>query len=699
MKLSIAVCTYNRADDLRACLAALDARGYHGSHEVIVVDNSDDASHHASNETAAGKHRGVTYLRSDPPGLSRARNVALAAATGEVIAYLDDDATPLDGWAEAVLAAFADADVVCAGGPILPEWEGQKPAWLGGELLLSLAVMDLGPRDRDLREDEFFFGANSAFRVGALRAVGGFAEHLGRTKTDLMGDEEIDVQRRLRAHGRSRHAGGARVLHHIHADRCSMQWFLKRYAWQGVSDARSADAGTLNWLATLVAPDELPGAAALRELLAGEPESMADAVARVRFTRGLVAALLNDRVPVTRSATPVAATRSLEAPEFESFKCQVPGDTEVLFVELGVAHSYLYGAYGDLPRSFLLNPSLDPGRQPQECAEFLRNALFFGRRAGVRSVVLLTGDVLTWPGYERVLDRRDPGIGVFGFIHRVPSDASSVARLRSVSKAVERLVVYADPVKTYLRDQHGLENVHVVPHPPVFMVNVPPRTPRDRVVAAAAIGSRVGLGMVGEVRKGKGYEFGVEALASASLAVRSRVKVIMAGAAEAQTGARLRARCAEASLVADLHLRDRTAQGYRAIPDNVFARALADCDVVAFPYEDDHRTVFSGHFVDALVSGACFLASADTVLGDLVERNGLGETFESGDARSFVAALERLLRQREGGAYSGADRSRLVAHYSTAAACRALREVLEAPAAATEATSAPASASSWRAAS
>lgn len=674
MKLSIAVCTYQRADDLERCLAALDAHGCCGTHEVIVVDNSVDAAQRAANEAIARRHRGVTFLRSEPPGLSRARNVALAAATGDVIAYLDDDATVTEGWADAILGAFADREVVCAGGPILAAWPGERPEWLEGELLLSLAVMDRGPADRDLRQDEYFFGANCAFRRRELVAVGGFAEHLGRTGSDLMGDEETEVQRRLRPRGRFRHAGGAPVQHHIRAERCSMQWFLKRYAWQGVSDARTADAGMLSWLATLVSPEALPeGAGALRELLGTNPGTAEEAVARVRFVRGLVAALLEDRVPVARPTEPPTPRRSLDAPEFEAFKAQVPGDTRVLFIELGPAHSYLFGTYGDIPGACLLNPRLDPGVHFDECASFLRNALFYASRSGIRAVVLLTADVLTWPGYEHVLRGREPDARLFGFIHRVPTDARGEESLRALSREADGLFVYTEPTATYLRDQLALEDVHVVPHPPVLLANAAPRLPGDR----ARAGGRAGVGLLGEVRPGKGYEFAIEAMAAAPSALRERIRVVMAGATDPGSEARLRARCANAGLVADLFLRDRGARGYRAMPDNVFARAVLMSDVVAFPYHDDHRNVFSGHLIDALVAGACFVATAGSALGDIVERNELGETFEAGDARSFVAALDRVLSRRGEGAYGGPARERLVEAHSAAAACRAVQVFLD----------------------
>jgi GT2 family glycosyltransferase len=677
VKLSIAICTYNRPDDLRQCLRAIEELGYARSHEVIVVDNSDGPDARRANEQVIRACPGARHLLSEPPGLSRARNVALEAASGDVLAYIDDDATCLEGWAESVLEGFSDDEVVCAGGPILPRWEMPPPEWLGGELLLSLAVMDRGGEARDLRDDEFFYGANCAFRREALLAVGGFAEHLGRTGADLMGDEEIDVQRRLKVRGRSRHVPGARVRHLIHAERCTLPWFLKRYAWQGVSDARSGDPGALAYLGTLLRPDELPTAGALvTELFGAPPRSMDDAVARVRFVRGIVGALLNDRVPIPGlpAAQEGRRARSLDDPEFEVFKSEVPGDTEILFVEFGVSHAYLYDAYGRIPRSFLVNPRLDPGRQPRDCAEFLRNALFFASRSGVKAVVLLTGDVLTWPGFEGALDDSPPDVAVFGFLHRAPSDAALAARLQLALRRLTGLFVFSDPIRRHAEEQYGARNVIYVPHPPVFFANAPPREPRRWRVSDGS--GRVGLGLLGEVRAGKGYELVVEALSASPLATRARLKLIMAGRVDGEVERRIRDTCVASGIVADLNLRSGSLRGYRAIPDNLFALALSASDIVVFPFENDHWNVQSGHFVDALVAGSWFLASRRTVIGDLVERHQLGETFEAGDGQAFLEALEKLLARVEAGGVSLAGRSRLLEEHGVESACRAVEDVL-----------------------
>jgi GT2 family glycosyltransferase/glycosyltransferase involved in cell wall biosynthesis len=671
LKLSIAVCTYRRPDDLRVCLRSLQGLGYGADHELIVVENSDRTEDRKRTEQIAREH-GARLLVSSPPGLSRARNAALAATTGDVIAYLDDDASVHDGWAESYLEAFTEPGVVIAGGPILPRWETPPPEWLGGELLLSLAVQDRGPIARDLRDDEFLYGANVAFRREALAAVGGFEERLGRSANDLMGDEEIDVQRRLRSSGRARHVPGARVDHLMQRERCSLPWFLKRYAWQGLSDARSGDPSTLAWLGTLVQQEGPAEARALVDaLLAKPPTSTEEVVSRVRFVRGLVAALLDDRVPVLRAGAATTSVRSIDDRAFDIFKAEVPAETEILFLEFGISHSFLFEAYGRIRGASFLNPPLDPSKQPAECARFVDDAVFWASRSGVKSVILLTGDVLTWPGFERALSRRHPGVGVYGILHRSPADAHGEGRLRLALEKLDGMFVFSEFTRRHAEAQFGARNVTVVPIPPTFLANARPRAPRRW-----ASGDVVRVGLLGEVRRGKGYEFAVSALASASTATRARLRLLMAGRAEEPIERRLRDLCASASLAADLELSSRSERGYRAIPDSVFARAVAATDVMAFPFEPDHWNVQSAHFSDALLAGCWILASQGTLIGDLVERHGLGGTFEYGNAASFLGALATVLREAEEGRAPHAGRERLVEAHRVESASRAVEDVL-----------------------
>ena len=59
----------------------------------------------------------VSLIQTENKGLSNARNLGMEAATGEIIAYIDDDAYPDLDWLKFLAAGFMSSDHVGIGGP------------------------------------------------------------------------------------------------------------------------------------------------------------------------------------------------------------------------------------------------------------------------------------------------------------------------------------------------------------------------------------------------------------------------------------------------------------------------------------------------------------------------------------------------------------------------------------------------------
>ena len=111
----------------------------------------------------------VRVIRTENRGLASARNTALDEADGEIIAYIDDDATPDPHWLRYLAAAFEEPAFAAVGGPnIPPEDEGL--------IAQCVAHSPGGPQHVMLSdtEAEHIPGCNMAFRREALLAVGGF---------------------------------------------------------------------------------------------------------------------------------------------------------------------------------------------------------------------------------------------------------------------------------------------------------------------------------------------------------------------------------------------------------------------------------------------------------------------------------------------------------------------------------------------
>jgi GT2 family glycosyltransferase/glycosyltransferase involved in cell wall biosynthesis len=243
--LSAIICTYNRYDLLPEAIDSLVKQDIPpGLLEIIVVDNSPDQTGAARFGKRYAGLSNLTYIVEPKPGLSNARNIGTAAALGRIVAFIDDDARARQSWAKELLNAHAafDGRAGVVGGPIVPRWTDEKPAWLGKPLLGYLSLVDLGHELRELSAGEWLAGCNISFDREALIAAGGFSTRLGRTGSGstLLSNEEVEVSERMRAMGKlAIYAPKAVVEHVILPERLTQNWFRHRAAWQAVSDLLS----------------------------------------------------------------------------------------------------------------------------------------------------------------------------------------------------------------------------------------------------------------------------------------------------------------------------------------------------------------------------------------------------------------------------------------------------------------------------
>jgi GT2 family glycosyltransferase len=217
-RISVIVCTHNGAATLDECLAGVGRIDY-SNYEVIVVD---DGSTDASAEIA-DRHP-VRLIRTTNEGLGAARNTGLAASTGEIVAYIDDDAVPDVQWLTYLACTFMDSDHVGAGGPNVP-----PPG--DGEIAACIANGPGGPAHVLLsdRVAEHIPGCNMAFRRASLEAIGGFD-----TQFRVAGDD-VDVCWQLQARGGTLGFHPAAVVWHHR--RATLRQFWRQQRGYGRAEA------------------------------------------------------------------------------------------------------------------------------------------------------------------------------------------------------------------------------------------------------------------------------------------------------------------------------------------------------------------------------------------------------------------------------------------------------------------------------
>ncbi|MBM9467868.1 glycosyltransferase family 2 protein [Nakamurella leprariae] len=201
-RISVVVCTRNRPDELVGCLDGLAALR-DPDVEIVIVDNapSDDRTEQVVRRYAARDPR-FRYVREPRPGLSCARNRGLLEATGELLAYTDDDVRVDPDWLTGLRRGFARrADVGCVTGLVATasldtaaeHYFDARVSW--GDSCTA-KVWDLHTTGESplypYSPGIFGTGANMAFRTALLRRLGGFDEALG-AGTRTKGGEDLDI--------------------------------------------------------------------------------------------------------------------------------------------------------------------------------------------------------------------------------------------------------------------------------------------------------------------------------------------------------------------------------------------------------------------------------------------------------------------------------------------------------------------------
>ena len=217
-RVSVVVCTYNGGRTLEQCLRSLGQLDY-PDYEVIVVDDG------STDDTPQIVARFPRFRAVNQPnrGLSVARNVGLALATGDIVAYTDSDCFADRDWLTLLVAQLERSGAAAVGGPNLTPDDG----WLA-----ACVAASPGQPTHVLESDqvaEHIPGCNMAFRREALQAINGF-DALYRTAGD-----DVDVCWRLQQAGRwITFAPGAFVWHHR---RQGPRSFLRQQAGYGEAEA------------------------------------------------------------------------------------------------------------------------------------------------------------------------------------------------------------------------------------------------------------------------------------------------------------------------------------------------------------------------------------------------------------------------------------------------------------------------------
>ncbi|MDA7861674.1 glycosyltransferase [Mariniblastus sp.] len=240
--VDIAICTWNRRELLANALASLcQMRVPAGvTIKVIVVDNnSTDGTSEFLKEFVSTVGDGISFeiLKESKQGHTVCRNRAIESATGDLILWTDDDIIAAENWLEQYLEFVKDDPASSFWGSVIePEFPAGMPTWISenwNELKGCFADRDLGEETLGFNPGRLPYGAN----FGVLTEVQKqhpFDSSLGRRGDAVMGEDELDLFRRLLEAG---HSGTwvpqAKIYHQIPASRSSQEYVYDYFVGQG----------------------------------------------------------------------------------------------------------------------------------------------------------------------------------------------------------------------------------------------------------------------------------------------------------------------------------------------------------------------------------------------------------------------------------------------------------------------------------
>ncbi|HET6860408.1 MAG TPA: glycosyltransferase family 2 protein [Streptomyces sp.] len=198
--VSVVICVYteDRWEDILAAVDSVRAQSLPPVETLLVVDHNPALLERLGKEYKEADEEVRVLANAGPRGLSAGRNTGIAAARGEILAFLDDDAVAEHDWLRYFAEGYDDPRVMAVGGRTVPAWgSGRRPRWFPAEFdwIVGCTYKGLPPGKVRVRN---VLGGNASFRRAAFDAAGGFATGIGRDGDKRpLGGEETELCIRL----------------------------------------------------------------------------------------------------------------------------------------------------------------------------------------------------------------------------------------------------------------------------------------------------------------------------------------------------------------------------------------------------------------------------------------------------------------------------------------------------------------------
>jgi glycosyltransferase involved in cell wall biosynthesis len=230
--------TFDRLDSIEEIIESLRTQTVAPAETLLVIDYAPELEEEC--------RRRWPDVRVIPNRLERGscggRNTGVAESSGEIVAFLDDDAVPGHEWIEQLGADFEDSRVVGVAGGVNPRWLAERPSWFPPEFDWVVGCMHSGmPKQREPVRNAI--AANMAIRRAEMIEVGGLRKEFSRIEKNAAGGEETDLCIRLTARWPDRiilFDPAPAVEHFVPPARGEVRYFITRCLAEGRSKAALA---------------------------------------------------------------------------------------------------------------------------------------------------------------------------------------------------------------------------------------------------------------------------------------------------------------------------------------------------------------------------------------------------------------------------------------------------------------------------
>ncbi|MDR5672604.1 Glycosyl transferase family 2 [Halalkaliarchaeum sp. AArc-CO] len=245
MKVSVVVCTYSmdRLDPFFEAVDSVLAQTYDPLEVVLVVDGNEEVFEHVAERyederEVATEFTGdvVLHCNEENRGISYSRTKGAELASGDVVAFIDDDGVAEPEWIETLVDTYERTDAIAVGGYVAPDWVTEKPDFFPEEFYWLVGCTERGFADH-MEEVRNTYGSNISYKREVFRSVGGYDPNTGRKGDRHIQAHEAPVGIRLR----ERYGKGvvynrnAVVRHKLFDYRGEFRWLVFRSFWQGYS--------------------------------------------------------------------------------------------------------------------------------------------------------------------------------------------------------------------------------------------------------------------------------------------------------------------------------------------------------------------------------------------------------------------------------------------------------------------------------